>query len=140
MESCGPFGDVCLGILKNAAKNMFFNKKRIYRKNQSRNDVFSFFNRGAISGHDDKYKTGIIGRRWAFVIDKWSIGFERQWGYLDDLWGVGTVWGMGAGYYIVGIYPWKSRDRWFKFGFDSNYYDGQHNVIMLGPIYISWMS
>ena len=89
--------------------------------------LLSLFECGPIAGHDDRYQTGIKGRRWALVVNHAGVGFEHQCLYDDG-------WSWGAGYYLLGV-----RREW-RLGYYNAYYDGDHHVVSLGPFYFTWSS
>lgn len=90
--------------------------------------LFSFKEQGPIAGHDDELNTGILGRRWAVSIEKWSVEILHQCKYQEG-------WMPGLGYYTVGVDP-----RTLSFGHRKEWYDGMHNVLWIGPLYVNWLS
>jgi hypothetical protein len=85
---------------------------------------------GPVAGHDDKYKTGIKGRRWALLASTWREGVEvgTQHQCRSD-----SKWHYGAGYYTV------SLTRNWRVGYSEERYDGYHCGLSLGFLHINWL-
>ena len=102
------------------------------RKDESSVILFTLFNEGPIPGHDDKYQTGITGRRWALCLERWGISWEHHCLYGDKV-------HFGPSYYTVGVH--LDPRLWFqRFGRTEIQYDGFHNSFQVGPFYVSWWS
>jgi hypothetical protein len=93
-------------------------------------NLISFKSEGPIVGHDDKFNTGIIGRRWAMVARRWYVGFESQHRYKN------YEWSAAAGEYYIAGFMTSLRD--WGFGYSKAQYDGFHCALWFGPFYISW--
>lgn len=95
-------------------------------------NLFTLFLSGPRPGHDDKYKTGITGRRWALVARKWELSWEHQCLFGDRE-------HSGPYYYTLGVYA--DPRLWFaKFGRTEIQYDGFHNCFQVGPFYVAWFA
>lgn len=104
--------------------------------------LLTFKETGPIVGHDDLYKTGIAGRRWAVGTNKWlledgvifySLGITHQLKTKAGEW-----WPSAVGYYNVNIS--FSPRTWLTWGYSRIYYDGSHCSLHLGPIALAWFS
>lgn len=94
-------------------------------------NLLTFKHEGPVAGHDDLYNTGILGRRWALMAHHnfglAYIGFERQL-----LHNGASEWGGCLSYFLIGF------QKKFRFGYSSDWYDGQHRIINLGWFFINW--
>jgi hypothetical protein len=92
----------------------------------------AFKTEGPIEGHDDRFNTGILGRRWALQVygDSGAVylGLEFQCKY--ELLG----WKPAGEYYVAGV----NLGLW-QLGHTEAEYDGVHHSISLGPLFVAWM-
>lgn len=94
-------------------------------------NIFTFKKTPPIIGHDDLWQKTLTHRQWAFVVDKWSIGFEHQNIYSDSdrKLPIKAYWlGIETNWEVIRNYQ----------GYDHTYYDGDNYCIRIGPLYLTW--
>jgi hypothetical protein len=95
-------------------------------------NIFTFKKTPPIIGHDYLFNKNLSHRQWAFVIDKWSIGIERQNIYH----GPKRIPIPIKGYWFGIETNWETIKNCQ--GYDHTYYDGDNYSIRIGPIFIMW--
>ena len=73
----------------------------------------------------DAERLGRRAWRWTLDVERWSVGLTHRVRILGE-------WGYGTAYASV------HAMRRFRVGWFSCYYDGEHRVLSLGWLRISW--